>query len=450
MQRLTLALALALCCITQLIHAQNITLEQKTQTNLNLDIYSNDLAHIQDSRILGAIKLNDSITIKDISDKILPHSLHIFKAGDITEQRVESPPTYQQLLRQSVGSEISLIEKNDLGKEIRRSVTLLSVDTSTAIIDNQGSIETIPLHSKQWRIAFQNNTAKGFTSPAIRFKSKGKKHTNNILLSYLSSDISWSMNYILAFNTKNQKLELKGLASISNNTATHFNNANISLRSDQPQPAKKRSKTTATSNTALYKLLKRTSIPPGQQTLIPIVQAAGIDAKVSHRWTSYITPQPNKKLTPQHPNSYLSFLNSAKDQLGKTLPAGKAKIFTHAGSQAFQLLGESDLAHSETGERIELLLAKAVDFSITQRATGRQDTFDGSITSSQFILKNSSAQSRTLTLSVRFNHPSQIISSTYPVSNKQPLSARWNIAVRANSTHVFDLNVRLKHPRYPN
>jgi hypothetical protein len=444
MQRLTLALAL--CCITQL-HAQSITLEKNTQTNLNLDIYPKTQALIQDSRILGPIKLNDSVTIVDISDKILPHSVHIFNAGDITELIVDKPLTYQQLLKQNVGSQISLIEKNHLDQEIRRSVTLLSVNNSTAIIDNQGSIETIPLHSKQWRIAFQNNAIKGLSSHAIRFKSKGKKHTNNILLSYLSSDIYWTMNYILALNTKEQKLQLKGLASITNNTATHFNNAKISLGADQPKPTKKRSKATASANTAFYKLLQRTSLPPGQQTLIPIAQATDIDAKVNYRFTSYITRQPNKRLAPQHPNSYLSFLNSAKHQLGKTLPAGKAKIFIHADSQDFQLFGEGDLAHSEAGERIEISMGKAVDFSITQRATGRQSTFDGSLASSQFILKNSSAQSRTLTLSIRFNHPSQIISSTYPVSNKQPLSARWNITVRANSTHVFDLNVRLKHPR---
>jgi len=454
MQRL--CLVLILCCTTQPALAKNITLTQALQSDLHLNLSPHNLTLILDSRTLGPISDNDSVTVEDISQKIQPQSLQILNAGTITEQSVNNNPiNFQQLMDQHIGRNITLATRSATGAEKKQLVKLLSADANTALVENQGAIETIPLHSQQWRLIFPKSSHPPRLNASLSFKSHGKKNTSDILLSYLSEGLFWKMDYALVLNSKGDKLQLQGIASLFNNTATTFNNAQITLNSTDialssgknRSQAKLPIKINDLSDSKAYKLPQRTSLPSNQPTQIPIIEARDIKLQTGYRYKTRITRHRQTSRALQHPNYYLSFSNTQNNKLGKALPPGHARIFMTDSNAQLQLVGTSYFPESNNHQSVELTTGKAPDLTIRQRQTGIQDTFDGTIITTEFIFKNSAKVQRRLTLSSIFEDHWQIISSTYPAAKKLTKSAIWDIPLRANSSLVFTLKTRLRHAK---
>ena len=194
-----------------------------------------------------------------------------------------------------------------------------------------------------------------------------------------------------------------------------------------------------------YRLKQRITLLPQQQTQVPLINATDIPVETSYRYTATITPYLNNAVRKSQVDSYIAFSNNQQSGLGIALPRGQVRVFNSDTEGDFQFIGASIMRASSINQQIELSTGKAFDLSVTQRQTNNSETFDGSIIDTQFMINNSSKQRKVLRLSTRFNQHWEIISSTYPVSEKQSANAVWLLDIAANSSLVFSLKVRLKH-----
>ncbi len=457
--------------ISSLLLAQNLTagsiaLGSKQQTGLSLTLYSSNLALVQDSRILGPITAKDSVIVTGISKQMHPQSLQITEAGKITEQTLNRDIiNYQGLINQHIGKDIILVKDGSNGEEIRQTVKLLNVTDNTAIVALSGNIETIPLQSNNWRFVFPNTAENLRLKPSLTFKSEGKSTTNNVQLSYLSNGLEWRMDYVLELNQARDQLNFKGLASLFNNTNTLFSNAKIKLLAgdiaqprqqqqfnlDAQAPAMLMAKSAARENAPsdigdlkLYKLPKRATLHPQQQTQIPLLQAEQVGVKTSYRHQFYVNPYLDNRETKASPSTYLDIGNNKKNKLGMSLPQGQARVYTPDENGELQFIGASQLRQSSDGDKIELMTGKAFDLSIKQRQSSYEKTFDGALVGMQLIISNHSKTEKTLDLMANFNNRWEIISNTYPANKKSSGTAEWKIKLLANSSNVFNLKTRIK------
>ncbi|EPJ49896.1 MAG: hypothetical protein OFPI_21970 [Osedax symbiont Rs2] len=460
-----LYLSLLTTLMTSSAQAQQISLSSDDQTHLSVTFYAQDLGLIQDSRTLGPLSNEDQVIVKDVSQQMDPSSLQIQGAGKITAQSLnKSVINYQSLMHSYIGKELILVKDNGAnGGEIRQKVKLLNLSANTVIVGINNAIESIPLHSDVWRFVFPKKPDNLLLQPSLTFNSEGKTGTNNIKLSYLSKGIAWQMDYVLELNKNRDKLQLKGLASLFNNTGITFRDASIKLLAghiSQPQQrppieadsnmkmmlsANKLSVTPqSTGDLKLYKLPHKTTLHSGQQMQVPLLQGDSVNALASYRYQFHVTPYIDNSQIKTNPSSYLTFINTSSSGLGMPLPAGQARVFSPDQSGDLQFIGASFLPQSAVNEKIELTTGKAFDLSISQRQSSHQKTFNGAVIGIALNINNSAADDKTLDLSSSFSHDWEIISSTYPTTDKSGAAASWSIKLPGNSATIFNLQVRLK------
>ena len=178
---------LVLICIAPLssIEAKTITLSQTAQQDLAISLYQHDLALIKDVRALGKLTSRDLVKVEGVSQQMQVQSLQIQGAGNISSQSLNRQTiSYTGLIRSHIGREITVAKSTASGTEIKAQVKLLGVDQNSVLIENQGAIETIPLHSDQWRLIFPKSEQPLSLAPSLTFISQGKNSTDDIQLNY--------------------------------------------------------------------------------------------------------------------------------------------------------------------------------------------------------------------------------------------------------------------------
>jgi hypothetical protein len=460
------AIFLSTSLLCSVVNAKTLTLTQADQNNLTITLYSDNLALVQDQRLLGAIDKNDSVHVRDVSQQLHAESLQIKNAGKIIEQSLNrSTISYHSLLRDAIGKQIILVKASPVtNEETRQKVKLLNISDQTVIVEINGAIEAIPLHSPVWRFIFPKMPKNMLLTPSLTFKSTGKKTTNNILISYLSNGLEWKMDYVLELNQQRNKLNIKGLASLFNNTNTQFSNATIKLiagnvsvpqtRSMRHSPQKAQAMMANAANLKagvgssigdlqLYKLAQKTTLNPRQQTQVPFLESQNVPVISGNSYQFNINSYLDKKEIRTNPKTYFKFKNDKNSGLGIALPSGQARVFNPDSNNELQFIGASHFSQSIANDSVQLETGKAFDISIVQRQTNHEKTFNGFLVGVQLIINNSAKQAKNLDLSAHFNHHWEIISSTYPVSKKTAAKADWLIAIAPNSSTVINIKARL-------
>lgn len=457
--------------LAQSLSAATITLSDKEQTRLSLTLHPNNFALVQDSRTLGPLTENDSVIVTDVSKQMHPQSLQISGAGDISEQTLNRETfSYSNLISQHIGKQVTLVRTMTNGDEVRREAKLLNAQNGRAVVSIKGSVESFAINGNYWRLILPKAPENLRLKPSLTFKSNGKTTTDSVKLSYLTNGLYWGMDYVLELNQTRDKLKLKGLASLHNDTSTAFKNADIKLLAGEinapskPQlkrvqeaflssadnlqaAAPYRSLTNQpddVSDFKLFTLAQKVSLQPQQQTQIPIIKAEQVSVDISYEYNFHVNQFINGSERTGAPDTKIEIINDSDNQLGIAFPSGSASIYTADNSGSLQFSGESHLSQSSKGETITLTTGKTFDISIKQQQTHYEKAFDGAVVTEQLIISNHSNTDKTLKLSANFNTPWEINSSTYPVSHKTSSQAHWKIKLLANSSNVFNLQSRLK------
>ncbi len=449
--------------ISQAADSVSVGIDQRQ--SLGITLYNQNLALIREVRDLPPLKSDQVVTIKDVSKQLQPETLRIKNAGTILEQNFNSRLLSQQaLLEYYLNKELKLARTNPAtGEEVINTVTLLSIAGGQALVARNNSVETIPLNS-QWRFIFPSRPDKLLTQPSLTFRSQGTSAPQPAQISYLSSGLSWNMNYVLTLNDKGDRANLSGMATLNNNSGSSYPNTHVQLMAgivsqvQQPHRLYKSAPREVMAAMAdapstspvqmeafhLYQLPQKVDLDTGQQKQISLINSdkLAIERRFHHEF--YVGAHQDSQKHRVKPSLRLSFKNGEKEGLGQPMPAGSIRVFRPDAQGALQFIGGSNLNHKAKNDPVEITLGQAFDLSIQRQQTQFTKTYSGHIVAQEVRVSNAREQPATLVLKANFGQQWEIENSSLPFEVLNSGRAQWTIKVAGKSDQLLNFSVHLK------
>lgn len=458
--------ALLLSCLPIFTQAAtHLTAEQQTQ--LSVTLYTDNLGLVQETRSRPALPANQAVYLEDISQQMQTETLRLDKVGRIKEQTLnQAVLNLNTLLDKAIGKTIILARRAADGQELQQSVRLLSAQGNTLMIEHNNRIETIT-RGEEWRIIFPDMPDNLVLKPSLQFTTAGAPNPGQADISYLTSGLSWQMDYVMTLNTARDEMQLQGMASLQNMTGTDFNNARIKLLAGDvnqvqggdrlyakeammrstmdalPMPSPV-SQQESLSDYQLYTLDSSVNLLDQQRTQVPFLSQDNVkvDPVLTYRYRIGATPE--QQVLTLKPNSVIRFYNNQHHGIGKPLPAGNARFFIPDNEGQLQYVGAAQLKQTAIGDRVELPMGQAFDQSIVRKQTDIQEAFDGTVVAHELLLRNNAKESRIFEISTDFYQPWSIVSSTVDPVEKTGGNAVWRVTVPGNAETTLNMRIRLR------
>ena len=391
--------------------------------------YSGGLGLVKEKRSASLLPGQSWISLSDVGSHIDPTSI-IFK--DLTDGRT-------QLLEQNYDYDLVSQEKL-LEKYVDKTITvemdnetvsgkLLSSSWGGIVLQTDKGIVTINNYNK---IVYPALPEGLLTKPTISWLVNSPLAGNHDLqLSYLTSGVSWSADYVAVANFFDTAIDLQGWVSVENNAGTSFKDANLKLVAGDihlveatPIPYPRAVMAMETSGAAskvqfteeglfeyhLYTLGRPTTIKDGELKQITLFSAQGVLTEKQ----LVFEPSASSKVRVK-----LIFENKKSNGLGIPLPKGKVRVYKPDSSGQLQFLGEDQIDHTPEDEKVRLFLGDAFDVIAERTETDHQEI-------------NWCTTERSYEISLR-NHKTEIVA----VNVLEDASGEWTIP-KESDPHAKD------------
>lgn len=448
-----------------------IELTGDTRSDLGLIIYNQNLAMVNDARLIdlpkGAVELNFGA----ISPQINPASAVLHPLPDslrVIRQHFQVVTTPGDLLAQSVGQMVTLVGSDpDGGQTGRERAKIISV-SGGLIFEIDGHVET----DLAGRRIIYDQLAEGVYSPTLSIEVENTQALQIPLsLSYLTRGLSWEADYIARLDPDLDTMQLRGLASLQNDSGVDFPAAKISLIAgsiNQVQatsmPRRERAMMVADvsatpapmeiANLQRYELPGRVNLGNNSRWQVQLFEAAGVPVSRHYRLEPgpqiyYSRTEPEQQLNVA---SYIEFENLSEHHLGLPLPAGTIRLYVEKEGEADKLsfIGEDRIAHTPEKERLRLKTGQAFNLSAERRQLAfrrlpveqpYRQHFEIEV---ETRLSNAGQEAVLVELAENFNGEWVLKEGIQPNSS-QSRSAVWNVLVPAQGEVVMKLRVGVKN-----
>lgn len=389
--RLTVLVLAALPCAAHAQTATDSPSESRTaQGDVAVTIYNNDLALIQDKRMLALPSGRTRQEFADVSAAIRPETVTLAAANTaIVEQNFDFDLlTPQKLMDKAVGQTVTLVKTNpETGAESSESARVLANNGGT-VVQVGNRIEVL---NGTRRVVFSslppNLRARPTLSVTLDSSAAG---TRPVTLNYLSSGFGWKADYVALFDEGAGKIDVQGWITLTNTTGTSFPNATTLLVAGSPgsgggsRPRYGRNPSRAIPGNApgtetarreqlgdfyVYPLKERTTIANAQQKQVGFFDVAGVPAGKAYFYRNgWLDTSDEAKSA----DTVLRFSSSRDGGLGDALPAGTVRVYMRDARGQPQFIGESDIGHTPMGSRLALKTGEAFDVKVQPTVVKRE------------------------------------------------------------------------------
>lgn len=454
-----------------LLPASTIELADHTRDNLGLIIYNSDLAMVNDKRSVDLPQGSSKLDFRAISPQINPASAVLHPVPGplrVMRQHFQAMTTPDDLLVQSVGQMVTLVSIDPTGAQTSRERAKIISVSGGLIFEIDGHFET----DLAGRRILYDELPEGVYSPTLSIEIESKQAFKASLpLSYLTSGLSWEADYIARLNPGLDRMQLRGLASLRNDSGVAFPMAKISLiaGSINQVPAAsilRRERVmmsadvsaavppVAMANLQRYELPGRVNLGNNRRVQIQIFDATGVPVSRHYR----LEPGPQvyySKTVPEqrlNVDSYIAFNNLSEDHLGFPLPAGIVRLFVENVDDAGRLsfIGEDRITHTSEKSLLRLKTGQAFDLSATRRQLAfrrlpveqpYRQHFEIEV---ETRLHNAGQDVAVVELVENFNGEWALKEGIQPDSSGSG-SAVWNVLVPSQGEAVLKLKVSVKN-----
>ncbi|NYZ75186.1 DUF4139 domain-containing protein [Candidatus Micrarchaeota archaeon] len=345
----------------------------------------------------------------------------------------------QKLLEKYVDKTISVKTDNET-----ITGTLLSSSGGTLVLQTASGIVSLTNYKQ---ISYPSLPEGLITTPTLTWllaNTTAGRHDFEV--TYLTSGIDWSANYVATSNADDTQMELRGWVSVTNDAGTTFENAqlklvagDIHLVSGEAVPSPRMYDTMAVGAAEsksfaqeqlfeyhLYTLERPTTLKNGQVKQINFFNAPGVPVEKQF----VFEPDQSSKVQVK-----LNFENRKDKGLGLPLPKGKVRVYKPDSSGQLQFLGEDQIDHTAENESLKLFIGNAFDV-VAER------------TQTNYVQHGSCASETSYTVQLR-NHKTEpvsvvIVENTYgdttithenmPHKKESAYKYSWTVPVSAGGT----------------
>lgn len=384
-------------------------------------VYNSNLGLIKEVRPFALKTGVSELRVEDVAALIDPTSVH-FKsltapdAVTVLEQDfrydLASPDT---ILNRYLGREIELERVS--GRDGDKKETIKGVLLSNAggrVLQSGGKILINPAGAP----VLPELPEGLLTKPTLVWKlsaSKGGEHQGEI--SYMTSGMSWSADYVLVVDKDDAKGDLTAWTTVTNNSGATYKDAKLKLvagdvhRAPAPRAyaamggfagakmmAREENMTEKTFfEYHLYTLTRPTTLAENSSKQVEMASAAGVpirklyvyDGAQGISWnyfgdSGYWDPnyglQSGKKVS-----VFLEFQNKKSEGLGIPLPKGRVRVYKKDDDGSLQFAGEDAIDHTPKDEKVRVKMGEAfdvvgerkrTDFSSDEKKRRFEETFE--------------------------------------------------------------------------
>jgi hypothetical protein len=471
-------LALSITSLSYVVVAaeeQIFTTTQKDQTDLSITVYNSSLALVRDVRQIhlrpGAFPLH----FEDVAASINPATVHFRSLTEpsklsVLEQNYEydllDP---QKLLQKYVGRDVTLVraeQEANSTKYVETKALLLS--------DNNGPV---------WKIGDEIVT--GMSSDSYRFPdlpdnlysrptliwtldNRGAE-SQRVEASYLTSNISWTADYVLTVGRDEKAADLDGWVTLANNSGASYNNAQLQLVAGQlhqvtPERMYKALDMVAGAANAappqftqenfsefhLYTLGRRTSIQDKESKQVSLLNGTNIPIEktlaVEGQSYYYRNPQTIGSAVPQPVKVYYKFKNDEKSGLGMPLPAGTIRVYQADSKGNVQYAGEDSITHTPKDEQLRINVGNAFDVVCDRKETDyKRISNNQSEMAYEISLRNHKDGPVTVEVREPVGGDWKVVDSNFKWTKLDATTIGFEIPVAKDGTATLDYRVSVKY-----
>jgi hypothetical protein len=432
------------------------------QQRLSMTIYNNNLALVEDHRLLDVGPGRQRLEFRDVSAAIKPETVSLGGAGlVVAEQNFDYDLlTPDKLMEKAVGHEVQIVRTNPGdGKQTTETATVLSANGGV-VLRIGDRIEVLRDDGVPTRVIFdkvpENLRAHPTLSVSVDSDHAGQRE---VTLSYLTTGLSWKADYVAVFDEARQALDLQGWITLTNSSGTGFTDVDAQLVAGdvetsfgQERPynfqrrATQRAAGSEASNQAqlgdfyIYPLHERTTVADQQTKQVGFVEGKGVHAEKIYE---YRADDFQSLEQPAHADVALEFSNAQARGLGAPLPAGVVRVYLRDAKGEAKFAGEDSIDHTPQGSELSLKLGQAFDVTV-QPTLVAQERHGSNRTLSSMSYRLRNARGAPVTVSLRqggLGLKGRVLQESEKSRRIDADTLGWDVTVPANGETVLTFQV---------
>jgi hypothetical protein len=376
--------ALAVPLFAQSASMNDTALDQASaQGDVAVTIYQNGQTLVQDTRRVSLPAGRSRQEFPDVSAQIRAETVTLTGPGiGIVEQNFDYDLlTPAKLMEKAVGQTITLLRTNvATGAETRVRAKVLAANGGV-VLQIGDTIEVLRDDGLPVRVIFDKVPPNLRARPTLSVTVESKGGSVPATLTYLTPGLGWTADYVTLFDDAKQTIDVQGWVTLTNNTGTDYNKANVLLVAGNPnQGGGRRSiqtpwdASTGTIDEAgteinererlgdyyLYPLAERTNIANAQQKQVSFLDVKAAPARSTYEFNNGWLAS-NDAVSAA---SVLKFSTSRGGGLGDQLPAGTMRVYMRDKRGDPQFIGESAIEATPMGSAMSIRTGEAFDVKI--------------------------------------------------------------------------------------
>ncbi|MHB1144006.1 MAG: DUF4139 domain-containing protein [Thiobacillus sp.] len=445
------------------------------QQGVAVTIYNDNLALVKDVRRVRLARDLNQLAWRGVSAQMRPETAQLRNMSNpggfrLQEQNFEFDLlTPQKLLEKYIGREVSVIRTHPAsGAETRETATVLA-SNGGVVLKFADRIETgVP-----GRLAFPGvpDTLRDQPTLVISLLNPSAG-PQNLELSYLTGGLSWRADYVAELNADDDRLDLNGWVTLTNQSGVAYPNAKLQLvagdlnrvRDDQPLPRTTMAMAAKGVDVAemqqeslfeyhLYTLQRPTTLAENQTKQVALLSATRVPVKkelllVGENY--YYSGQHGELGQKIRVGVFVEFDNKGEG-LGIPLPRGVIRMVKKDSQGNAQFVGEDRIDHTPKNETVRLKLGDAFDLTADKKQTAFQKLAGTSRTNYVFesayeiVLKNAKPEAVTVTVREPMPGDWTMVAESQPHTKTASGTAEWKVKVPAGGKATLSYRVRVRY-----
>ncbi|HEY4744548.1 MAG TPA: DUF4139 domain-containing protein [Desulfuromonadaceae bacterium] len=444
------------------------------QTGVAVTIYNSSLGLVKDLRRVQLPRGRTELRFMDVATSIIPASVRIGSLSDadsmnVLEQNYEydllSP---QKLMDKYVGREVRLYQKNPYSeREEVVSATLLS--------NNSGPVYRIGneiTFGHPGRVIFPGVPDSLIASPTLVWlldNSREKPH--QVEAAYLTGGISWRADYVLTLNARDDRADLGGWVTITNNSGASYRNATIKLvagdvnrvqedvrygrakGAGMPMPLAAPApqfKEEGLFEYHMYTLQRPSTIKENQSKQISLLSADNIPVKKEFLLAGaayyYQGIQNGEIAKKQKVGVYIELENREKNHLGMPLPKGTVRVYKQDADKALQFVGEDAIDHTPKDEKLRIKMGEAFDVVADKKQTDwkkvAKDSYEAAY---EIVVRNHKQEAIVVRVMEPVPGDWRVLNSSHPYNKASSSVLEYTLPVAADGETRLTYRVQMRY-----
>ncbi|MFN3452401.1 MAG: DUF4139 domain-containing protein, partial [Sphingorhabdus sp.] len=210
--------------------------QHSAQGDVAVTIYQNGQSLVQDTRRVSLPAGRSHQEFPDVSAQIRAETVTLTGPGiGIVEQNFDYDLlTPAKLMEKAVGQTITLLRTNvATGAETRVRAKVLAANGGV-VLQIGDTIEVLRDDGLPVRVIFDKVPPNLRARPTLSVTVESKGGAVPATLTYLTPGLGWTADYVTLFDDAKQTIDVQGWVTLTNNTGTDYNKANVLLVAGNP------------------------------------------------------------------------------------------------------------------------------------------------------------------------------------------------------------------------